>query len=58
MTKDEYRKARTDLGYNVAGWLEKIGIGLDAHKSYSSGRNPVQQPVENHIKTLYEIQSK
>lgn len=58
MTKDEYKQARKDFGYSPKEWLEKMGISLDSHKSYSSGRLPVSQPVKNHIKTLYEIQSK
>ena len=55
MTSEEYKQARTALGMNVNEWIEKLGISRDAHKSYNSGRAPVQLPVKNHIETLLEL---
>lgn len=55
ITKNEYKAARVELGYDVAGWIELLGISIDTHKSYNSGRLEVQPPVANHIKTLKEL---
>lgn len=57
MTKDEYKKVREDFGYSQKEWLEKMGISIDTHKSYSSGRLPVSQRVANLIEMMHEIHS-
>jgi hypothetical protein len=51
----DYQIARTTLGCSVPEWINKLGISLDTHKSYSNGRNPVQAPVANHIETLLKL---
>lgn len=55
MTKDEYKSARVKLGFSVAEWIRKLGISMDTHKGYNSGRSVVQLPVANHIITLLEL---
>ncbi|USD68146.1 hypothetical protein [Vibrio sp. SCSIO 43136] len=55
MTHEDYKAARAELGYNVQGWIEKLGISMDTHKSYNSGRKEVMQPVVNHINTLLSL---
>lgn len=55
MTTDEYKSARTQLGFTVEEWISKLGIAMDTHKSYSSGRLEIQIPVVNHILTLREL---
>lgn len=52
MTKAGYREARKALGYSVQDWVIKLGISMDTHKSYNSGRREIQKPVVNHIETL------
>lgn len=56
MTVDDYQKARKQLGMNVTQWTEKLGISVDTHKSYNSGRKTVSPAVANHIQTLIELQ--
>ena len=57
MTTDEYKLARKELGYKIPEWIEKLGISIDTHKSYNSGRKEVQAPVANHIETLLELEN-
>jgi hypothetical protein len=52
LTKEEYQEARKALGYNVTDWIKKLGIELDTHKSFNSGRREVNAMVGSHIKTL------
>jgi len=55
MDKEEYQQARKTLGYSVPLWIEKLGIEIDTHKSFNSGRREVSLMVENHIVTLLEL---
>lgn len=55
MTTDDYKTARTDLNLTVSEWIEKLGISIDTHKSYNSGRNDVPPQIANHIQTLLEL---
>ncbi len=55
MTKEEYKEAREILKLSVSEWIEKLGISIDTHKSYNSGRKEVMSPVANHIQTLLEL---
>ncbi len=55
MTNEEYKAAREALNLNVGDWIDKLGISMDTHKSYNSGRKYVQAPVANHIQTLLEL---
>lgn len=55
MTDDEYKAARKQLALSVADWAKELGISIDTHKGYSSGRAIIQLPVNNHIKTLLEL---
>ena len=57
MTKEEYQQARKTLGYTVPFWIEKLGIEIDAHKSFNSGRRKINENkmVRNHIATLLEL---
>lgn len=60
MTPDEYKCARKQLGMNVSEWIEKLGISIDTHKNFSSGRNgrdTISATVANHIQTLLELQA-
>jgi predicted transcriptional regulator len=55
MTTDDYKTARTDLNMTVSEWIEKLGISIDTHKSYNSGRNDISPQIANHIQTLLEL---
>ncbi|BCL74200.1 hypothetical protein VIBNIFTn2_1110009 [Vibrio nigripulchritudo FTn2] len=55
MTAEEYKAARKVLDLSVSKWIEKLGISMDTHKSYNSGRALIQTPVANHIETLMEL---
>lgn len=55
MTQDEYKQARKELGFSVDGWIARLGITIDTHKSFSSGRREVNAMVANHIDTLLEL---
>jgi len=55
MTNDEYKAARKQLALSVADWVKELGISIDTHKGYNSGRAIIQLPVVNHIKTLLEL---
>jgi len=54
-TNEEYQQARITLGFTVPFWIEKLGITLDTHKSFNSGRRVVNSMVGNHIETLLEL---
>ena len=55
MTQDEYKQARTELGLSVNDWIAKLGITIDTHKSFNSGRREINAMVANHIETLLEL---
>lgn len=55
MNHDEYRNARKHLSMRVNDWIDVLGIALDTHKSYNSGRLAIQPPVANHIETLLKL---
>ncbi|CAM3931243.1 Transcriptional regulator [Vibrio aquimaris] len=55
MTTEDYIASRSELKLTVKEWIEKLGISIDTHKSYNCGRNDVPPQIENHIKTLLEL---
>ncbi len=55
MTVDEYKAARKRLALSVDDWIKELGISMDTHKGYNSGRATAQLPVANHINTLLEL---
>lgn len=55
MTTDEYKSARQQLKLSVEDWIRLLGISMDTHKSYNSGRSVPQLPVTNHIVTLLKL---
>lgn len=57
MTTEEYKKARSELQFNLNDWLNKLGISKDTHKGYNCGRDNVGTSVAKHIESLYEIKA-
>lgn len=55
MTAEEYKSARHDLDYILSDWIEKLGISIDTHKNYCSGRIKVGRQAQAHIHTLYAV---
>lgn len=56
--KESYRQARIELGMTRLNWITTLGISIDSHKSYSSGRLKVPTFVSNHIQTLKRLRNK
>ncbi len=57
MTTEEYQQARKTLGFTVPFWIKRLGISIDTHKSFNSGRRKISESpiVGNHIETLLEL---
>jgi DNA-binding transcriptional regulator YiaG len=52
MNPDQYKQARQEMGLSVSEWCERLGLPLDTHKNYNSGRRPIPLTVQKHIETL------
>lgn len=55
MDKEHYQQVRKELGFTVTFWIKKLGIELDTHKSFNSGRRKITPMISNHIETLLEL---
>jgi hypothetical protein len=52
MKASQYKQSRKDMGLSVTEWCERLGLALDTHKNYNSGRRPIPLAVQKHIETL------
>ena len=52
MNKEEYKRARKELGLSVDDWVTALDSSVDTHKSLCSGRRSVQPRVKARIELL------